>query len=274
MGVILNPGETSLRVNLCAIEGETFETARILSHNGGSIEGEEAVELMQDLIHDPRFVSLAAPIGFSIHVTPTFRHTGVIDAAHEPDRSGMRFTEPHNILGQPLEGHMPAGVMGEELTALMRVSYEVLRDHPVNKARIAQGKLPAFLAPTIEANEGLEYTGDPKTLVEIVPSAPLASAEPVPYTSVSYAITPLDEEDADGVDNGNCAALHAGKYHVVATFSYDNYEPTTSEATAMRSTSLAVAYCHMVRYMPNPRNTSRKITVMAGARRMEFSKKA
>ena len=143
MGVMLNPGETSLRVNLCAIEGETFETARILSHNGGSIEGEEAVELMQDLIHDPRFVSLAAPIGFSIHVTPTFRHTGVIDAAHEPDRSGMRFTEPHNILGQPLEGHMPAGVMGEELTALMRVSYEVLRDHPVNRARIEQGKLPA-----------------------------------------------------------------------------------------------------------------------------------
>ena len=143
MGVMLSPGETSLRVNLCAIEGDSFDTARILSHNGGSIEGEEAVELMQDLIHDPRIASLAAPIGFSIHVTPTFRHTGVIDAAHEPDRSGMRFTEPHNILGQPLEGHMPAGVMGEELTALMRVSYEVLRDHPVNKRRMAEGKLPA-----------------------------------------------------------------------------------------------------------------------------------
>ena len=40
MGVMLRPGETSLRVNLCAIEGDTFETARILSHNGGSIEGE------------------------------------------------------------------------------------------------------------------------------------------------------------------------------------------------------------------------------------------
>ena len=143
MGVILNPGETSLRVNLCAIEGETFESAKILSHNGGSIEGEEAVTLMQDLVHDPRFAALAAPIGFSVHITPTFRHTGVIDAAHEPDRSGMHFTEPHNILGQPLEGHMPDGVLGTELTALMRVSYEVLRDHPVNKARIAAGKLPA-----------------------------------------------------------------------------------------------------------------------------------
>ena len=143
MGVMLNPGETSLRVNLCALEGETFDAAKILSHNGGSIEGEEAVTLMEDLIVDPRFASLASAIGFSIHVTPTFRHTGVIDAAHEPDRAKMRFTEPHNILGSDVAGYMPKGELGAELTALMRVSFEILRDHPVNAARKAEGKLPA-----------------------------------------------------------------------------------------------------------------------------------
>ena len=87
MGVVIKPGETSLRVNLCALEGDSFDTAKILSHNGGSIEGEEAVTLMEDLVHDPRFSALAAAIGFSIHITPTVRHTGVIDAAHEPDRA-------------------------------------------------------------------------------------------------------------------------------------------------------------------------------------------
>jgi len=143
MGVMLNPGETSLRVNLCAIEGETFDTAKILSHNGGSIEGEEAVTLMEDLIADPRFAALAAAVGFSIHVTPTFRHTGVIDAAHEPDRAKMRFTEPHNILGSEIAGYMPAGELGAELTALMRVSFEILRDHPINAKRRAEGKLAA-----------------------------------------------------------------------------------------------------------------------------------
>lgn len=143
MGVMIRPGETSLRVNLCALEGESFDAAKILSHNGGSIEGEEAVTLMEDLIADPRFASLAAAIGFSIHVTPTFRHTGVIDAAHEPDRAKMRFTEPHNILGSDVAGYMPKGELGEELTALMRVSFEILRDHPVNAAREAEGKLPA-----------------------------------------------------------------------------------------------------------------------------------
>ena len=143
MGVVIQPGETSLRVNLCAIEGDSFDAAKILSHNGGSIEGEEAVTLMEDLITDPRFAALAAAVGFSIHVTPTFRHTGVIDAAHEPDRTKMRFTEPHNILGSDIAGYMPAGELGAELTALMRVSFEILRDHPVNAKRRAEGKLAA-----------------------------------------------------------------------------------------------------------------------------------
>lgn len=142
MGVMLAPGETSFRVNLCALEGDSFDTARILSHNGGSIEGEEAVELMEDLVHDPRFASLAASIGFTIHITPTFRHIGVIDAAHEPEGE-MRFTEPHNILGSPIAPYLPGQTLSSELTALMRASYEILRGHPVNRARAAAGKLPA-----------------------------------------------------------------------------------------------------------------------------------
>ena len=142
MGVFLAPGETSFRVNLCAIEGDSFETAKILSHNGGSIEGEEAVTLMEDLVRDPRFAALAAPIGFSIHVTPTFRHIGVIDAEHEP-AGEMKFTEPHNILGSDIAAYMPKETLGDELTALMRVSFEILRDHPVNTKRREEGKLAA-----------------------------------------------------------------------------------------------------------------------------------
>ncbi|MBP3428432.1 MAG: phosphoglycerate mutase [Clostridia bacterium] len=142
MGVMLEPGETSLRVNLCALEGESFDTAVIRSHNGGSIEGDEAVELMEDLLADPRFASLAAAVGFSVHVTPTFRHIGVIDAAHKP-ASYPVFTEPHNILDSAIARYMPKGEMGPEITALMRASFEILRDHPVNQRRIAEGKLPA-----------------------------------------------------------------------------------------------------------------------------------
>lgn len=142
MGVQLAPGETSLRVNLCALEGETFEDAVILSHNGGNIEGEEAVTLMEDLTHDPRFEALAAAQGFRVHITPTFRHTGVIDAAHQPS-AYPHFSEPHNILGAKIAPYLPQGERGPELTALMRASFEILRDHPVNRARRAAGKLAA-----------------------------------------------------------------------------------------------------------------------------------
>jgi len=142
MGVHIAPGETSLRVNLCALDGETFDDAVILSHNGGSIEGEEAVTLMEDLTHDPRFEALARGMGFSVHITPTFRHTGVIDAAHKP-AVYPHFAEPHNILGSKIAPYLPTGEGSEALTALMRASFEILRDHPVNRARKAAGKLPA-----------------------------------------------------------------------------------------------------------------------------------
>ena len=145
MGVLLAPGETSFRVNLCALEGDRFDGAVIRSHNGGGIEGEEAVTLMEDLVHDPRFAALAAAVGFSIHITPTFRHIGVIDAAHEPKDGMPRFTEPHNILGASIAEYLPAGdaPLAAQLTALMRASFDVLRDHPINRARVAAGKLPA-----------------------------------------------------------------------------------------------------------------------------------
>lgn len=145
MGVLLQPGETSFRVNLCALEGDSFDGAVIRSHNGGGVEGGEAVELMEDLVRDPRFAALAAACGFTVHITPTFRHIGVIDAAHAPTGPMPRFTEPHNILGSRIAGYMPAGegALAAHVTALMRASFEVLHDHPVNRARVARGCLPA-----------------------------------------------------------------------------------------------------------------------------------
>lgn len=143
-GVHVAPGETSLRINLCALEGQDFAGARILSHNGGNIEGEEAETLMNDLMADSRYRVVAQALGLRIAVTRTFRHIGVMDSAHAaPKGETMRFTEPHNILGEGIAPYMPGGYAGEAWTTLMRTSFEVLRDHPINKARIARGELPA-----------------------------------------------------------------------------------------------------------------------------------
>ena len=141
VGVTLKPGEVSLRVNLCAVE-EIGGELIIHSHNGGGIEGDEAETLMNDLIADPRFQVAAQAAGLVIHVSRTFRHIGVLTGP-VPEDAVFQTTEPHNVLEQAVGKYYPTGAMKNELTRLMQVSYEVLKEHPVNRERIARGQLPA-----------------------------------------------------------------------------------------------------------------------------------
>ena len=140
VGVTLKKGEVSMRVNLCAVE-EMDGKLIIHSHNGGNIEGDEAETLMNDLLKDPRFIPAAQKAKLTVHVSRTFRHIGVFSDVDET--AVFKTTEPHNVLEQDVALYYPTGAMKEEITALMQASYEVLKDHPINKARIAQGKLPA-----------------------------------------------------------------------------------------------------------------------------------
>lgn len=141
VGVTLKSGEVSMRVNLCAVE-EIDGKLIIHSHNGGNIEGDEAETLMNDLLKDPRFIPVAEKAKLTVHVSRTFRHIGVYGGP-VPEEAVFHTTEPHNVLEQDVGLHYPTGAMAEEITELMKVSYEVLKDHPINKARIARGQLPA-----------------------------------------------------------------------------------------------------------------------------------
>lgn len=139
VGVTLKPGEVSMRVNLCAVE-EIGGRLIIHSHNGGGIEGDEAETLMRDLLKDPRFIPAAEKAGLTVRVSRTFRHIGVF-AGPVPQEAVFHTTEPHNVLEQPV--HYPTGYLAEEITELMKLSYTVLKNHPVNQARTARGQLPA-----------------------------------------------------------------------------------------------------------------------------------
>lgn len=140
VGVTLKKGEVSMRVNLCAVE-EIGGKLIIHSHNGGNIEGDEAENLMNDLLKDPRFIPAAEKARLTVHVSRTFRHIGVF--ADVDETAVFKTTEPHNVLEQDVALYYPTGAMKDEITALMKASYEVLKDHPINKKRIAEGKLPA-----------------------------------------------------------------------------------------------------------------------------------
>ena len=153
MGIALPEGGISLRVNLCAVEAVGGELV-IHSHNGGNIHGDEAVTLMNDLIATPAFAAKMRDTGLSIHVTDTFRHIGVVMSAAR-DLGAIRLTEPHNVLEQPIAPYLPhlvadtadqaARKLANDIRELMLISYEALRDHPINRRRVAGGQLPANL---------------------------------------------------------------------------------------------------------------------------------
>ena len=153
MGVAVPEGCVSFRVNLCAVE-QTAAGLIIHSHNGGNVHGAEAVTLMNDLIANPAFATAMRKAGLTIHVTDTFRHIGVMTTSAK-DLDAVRLTEPHNVLEQPVEAHLPALTrltpdtaafeLCEDVRELMLISYRVLRDHPINQARAARGDLPANL---------------------------------------------------------------------------------------------------------------------------------
>lgn len=52
-------------------------------------------------------------------------------------------TPPHDISGRVIGEYLSTSPNAEKLIAMMRESYDILKDHPVNKKRIAEGKLPA-----------------------------------------------------------------------------------------------------------------------------------
>ena len=209
--VTLAPGEVSMRVNLCAVE-EVDGRLIIHSHNGGNVEGDEAETLMRDLLADPRFHAAAQAARFTVHVSRTFRHIGVFSDV--PADAAFHTTEPHNVLEQAVGDHYPTGAYAEEITRLMQLSYEVLRDHPINRARMQRGQLPANMIWPWGAGRAMQLPsfegkyGKKGTVISAVPLVwGIAQLMGLPHPHVEGANGDLDTNYQGKVD----AALNALK---------------------------------------------------------------
>lgn len=142
-GIALDDGDISYRCNMVALEDcdKDFRDKKILSHSGGSIEGDKSIELLGALLADSVFAGMLAKNRMKINPIPSFRHIAVQKGA---DIAGLVAIPPHDHLGEVIGGLLPSGIpLADELIALMRRANEVLDKHPVNEERRAQGKLPA-----------------------------------------------------------------------------------------------------------------------------------
>ena len=142
-GIALEPGDAAFRCNLVAFEdgNRPLEEKRLLSHNAGVIEAEDALPIIRALCGEPRFQRALRDAGMTIYQTASFRQYAVQQGA---DIRGLTLIPPHDHLGEAAGPLMPSGCEDAVvLGGLIRLAHELLDHHPLNERRRALGKLPA-----------------------------------------------------------------------------------------------------------------------------------
>ncbi len=134
MGVELSDTDVTFRTNVVTMsDEENYEDKVIIDHSADEISTEEAAELIK---------AVAAELGDDIkkfYPGVSYRHLLVWDKGSRD----VKLTPPHDILDQKVSNYKPVGDHADELWEMMKKSYDILKDHPVNKAREAKGLRPA-----------------------------------------------------------------------------------------------------------------------------------
>lgn len=134
IGIDLAATDVTLRCNLVTLtDEEAYEDRRMLDYSAGEISTQEARELITYL--KKHFDSER----FTLYSGVAYRHCLVV----KNGVTGNDLTPPHDITDKPIRDHLPKGPLGEKYLDIMKRSAELLRSHPINKARIAAGKRPA-----------------------------------------------------------------------------------------------------------------------------------
>ncbi len=131
IGLEMNTGDIAFRCNVVTVseEQESYEERIMLDHSADEISTEEADELIK---------ALQAELGDgerTFYTGVSYRHCIIW---HNPP-AYSEFERPHDHLGKCVGGIMPA----EPYASLIKRSYEILNNHPINNARRARGLRPA-----------------------------------------------------------------------------------------------------------------------------------
>jgi len=134
MGIKMSDTDVAFRTNLVTLKGEgKYEDLVITDHSAGDITSEEARILIEYI--DSKF----GRKGLSFYPGVSYRHALIV----ENGRTDYDLTPPHDILTRRVGDYLPKGEGSEFLTEMMKESYRLLSDHPVNQERIKKGLNPA-----------------------------------------------------------------------------------------------------------------------------------
>lgn len=140
MGIPLGPRDWAVRCNLL-----TIEDGRMADFTAGHIRNEEARAVIDVLNRAVTSERLGLPFPIEFHAGVSYRNLLVIRGADGPPALGgdLMTTPPHDIPDRPIADHLPRGAGADVLLKIMDAAAPIVADHPVNRARHAEGKRPA-----------------------------------------------------------------------------------------------------------------------------------
>lgn len=136
IGIDMKDSDVSLRTNLVTLsdKGEPFADKVIEDYCADDISTEEARQLME---------AVQAAFGggeYDFYTGVSYRHCLIW---HGGTTELGNMTPPHDITGKVIGPHLSTAETARPLLEMMEKSFDLLKDHPVNKARVAAGRRPA-----------------------------------------------------------------------------------------------------------------------------------
>ena len=136
IGIDMKDSDVSLRTNLVTLsdKGEPFADKVIEDYCADDISTEEARQLIE---------AVQAAFGggeYDFYTGVSYRHCLIW---HGGTTELGNMTPPHDITGKVIGPHLSTAETARPLLEMMEKSFDLLKDHPVNKARVAAGRRPA-----------------------------------------------------------------------------------------------------------------------------------
>lgn len=145
IGVPMKDTDVALRCNIVTLseEEDTYEKRHMIDHSSDEISTEDAAILLEAVKKE-----LENDI-FKFYVGTSYRHCLIWGKGEV-----VELSQPHDILGQCIEAYIPTNFGAKEncdsandgyalLYDMMKKSYDILVNHPINVERRAKGLNPA-----------------------------------------------------------------------------------------------------------------------------------
>ena len=131
IGVPMKEDDIAFRCNVVTISEEDteFEKQTIIDHSSSEISTEDAAVLIEVVKKE------LAKEGYSFYVGTSYRHCLIWEKGQI-----VELTPPHDVLEQVIGQYLPKD---DVLRDMMKKSYDILKNHPINIERKKQGLNPA-----------------------------------------------------------------------------------------------------------------------------------